>query len=223
MEIKKCTQCGGNLEHLRLQKVWRCPFCGVRYEDDAKEQPSSKEENFGLNDEVFSIETDLSKLMKKDGASGCIRSIAHCMRTYTSSDQVEAYMLKKLSFSDDISVKGVREDQIENAMPLMKTVMGPGERVIVYGNKGIFSKGKEYFAVTDRRSIFVEKKIVKSLLHTDIDAIKVEACGNCCLNEDYGKSFINLDSKGTFQGALIALICMFAFEEDPEREKIRLI
>lgn len=223
MEIKKCTECGGNLEHLRLQKVWRCPFCGVRYEDDAKEQPSSKEENFGLNDEVFSIETDLSKLMKKDGASGCIRSIAHCMRTYASAEQLEAYMLKKIPFSDDISVKGVREEQIINAMPLMKTVMDPDERVIVYGNRGIFSKGKEYFAVTDKRSIFVKKKDVKDLPHTDIDTVKVEACGNCYLNGDYEKIFINLDSKGTFQGALIALISMFAFEADPEREKIRLI
>ena len=125
-----------------------------------------------------------------------------------------------LSFSDDISVKGVREDQIVKAMPLLETVMDPDERVIVYGNKGIFSKGKEYFVVTDRRSIFVKKKEVKAVLHTDIDSLKIEDCGNCSINDDYGKSFINLDAKGTFQGALLALICMLSFEADPDRDRI---
>lgn len=223
MEIKKCRQCGGDLERLRMQKTWLCPFCGARYEDSVQEERSSSEGYFGLNEEIFSVETDLSKIMKKGGGSGCIRSIVHCMDTFENADQVEDYMLRKITFSDDISVKGVREDQIEKAMPLLQTVTDPGERVIVYGNKGIFSKGKEYFAVTDRRSIFVNKKKVKTVPHTDIDSLKLDTAGNCYVNRDYEKGFVNLDGSGTFQGALIALICMFAFDAEPGRGRIHII
>ena len=84
-------------------------------------------------------------------------------------------------------------------------------------------KGKEYFAVTDRRSIFVNKKNVETVLHTDIDSLQIESCGNCYVNEDYAKGFINLDAKGTFQGALLALICMSAFEAKPDRDRIRIV
>lgn len=223
MEIKKCSQCGGNLERMRMQKAWQCPFCGARYEDIAQECQTLPAQNFGLNEEVFSVECDLSKIMKKDGGAGCIRSIVHCLNTFFHTGQIEEYMLKKVSFSDDISVKGIREDQIDKAMPVLETVIDSGERIIVYGNKGILSKGKEYFVVTDRRSVFVKKKDVKTVLHTDIDSLKVEDCGNCYINGDYNKGFVNLDANGTFQGALIALICMYAFEEDPGRDRIRII
>ena len=223
MELKKCSQCGGNLEHLRIQRVWSCPFCGARYEDVLREGQSLPAEYFGLNEEVFSVENDLSKIMKKEGGAGCIRSIVHCMSAFENSEKVETYMTRKISFSDDISVKGVREDQIEKAMPLLKTLIDPDERIIVYGNKGILSRGKEYYVVTDRRSIFVKKKAVETVLHTDVDSLKIEDCGNCYINGDYDKGFVNLDASGTFQGAVIALICMFAFEADPGRDRIRII
>lgn len=223
MEIKKCNQCGGNLERLRIQRTWVCPFCGARYEDKSPEGQALPAEYFGLNEEVFAVETDLSKIMKKNGGAGCIRSIVHCMNTFEKADQVEEYMLRKIPFSDDISVKGVREDQIEKAMPALAAVTDPDERIIVYGNKGIFSKGKEYFAVTDRRSIFVNKKNVETVLHTDIDSLQIESCGNCYVNEDYAKGFINLDARGTFQGAILALICMSAFEAKPDRDRIRIV
>ena len=60
----------------------------------------------------------------------------------------------------------------------------------------------------------------QDVLLTDIDSLKIEDCGNCSINDDYGKSFINLDAKGTFQGALLALICMLSFEADPDRDRI---
>ena len=223
MEIKKCVQCGGDLKRLRAQKLWLCPYCGAKYEDETKEQTEAPADYFGLNEEVFSLETDLGKTMKNQGGAGCIRSIVHCMNTFESAAQIEEYMLRKLPFSDDISVKGVREDQIRNAMPVLKTVMDADERVIVYGNKGIFSKGKEYFAITDRRSIFVKKKNVKTVLHADIDSLKIEDCANCYLNGDYDQGIVSLDGNGKFQGALLSLICMSSLEADPDRDRIRLI
>ena len=223
MEIRKCIQCGGNLERQPLKKIWLCPFCGTRYEDEEQEPKAAPKEYFGLNEEVFAVEKDLSKIMKEQNGAGVIQSIAHCMRTFENACEVEEYVFRKLTFSDDISAKGVREDQIEKAMPMLEKVMESGERVIVYGNKGILSKGKEYFVVTDRQSIFVKKKNMKTVLHTDIDSLIIEGCGNCYLNGDYEKGFVNLDARGTFQGALTALICMLSFEAQPDRERIRII
>ncbi len=224
MKVRKCTQCGGNLERQPLKGAWVCPYCGARYDEEKpKEKRTDRKKYCGLNSEVFTIEGDLSKIMKDSGGAGVINSIVHCMDSFEKAGQVEEYMLRKLTFSDDISVKGVREDQIEKAMPLVETVMDPDERVIVYGNKGILSKGKEFFLVTDRQSIFVKKNSLKTLLHSDIDALKIETCGNCSFNGDYEKSFINLDAKGTFQGALLAMICMFSFEAQPDRARIRIV
>lgn len=223
MEIKKCMQCGGNLERQAIKKAWLCPYCGARYEEEEQEKTRAPKEYCGLNEEVFEVESDLSKIMKERNGAGVIHSIVHCMRTFEKAAQVEEYMLRKLTFSDDISVRGVREDQIEKAMPLLEKTLESGERVIVYGNKGILSKGKEYFVVTDRQSIFVKKKSIKTILHTDIDSLLIEGCGNCYLNGDYEKGFINLDAKGSFQGAIIALICMLSFEAQPNRGRIRVI
>ena len=223
MEIMQCRRCGGDLKHLRMQRAWICPFCGARYESEEEETTENTVEYYGLNPEVFQVERDLSGVMKREGGSGCIRTIVHCMKTFETAAQIEEYMQKKLPFSDDISVKGVREEQIRNAMPVLQTVMNADERVIVYGNKGIFSKGKEYFAVTDRRSIFVSRKKVESVLHADIDALKIEDCANCYINGDYDKGFVSLDGNGRFQGAMLAMIIMLAFEENADRDRIRLI
>ena len=102
--------------------------------------------------------------MKKEGGSGCIKNIVHCMETCEDSSAIERYLSAKCRIPSDISMKGLREDQITNALPTISAVMDPGERVIVYGNKGIFSKGKEYFVITDKRSIFVEKKNISNVL-----------------------------------------------------------
>lgn len=223
MEIKKCDQCGGNLERLRVQKAWRCPFCGARFEEGNVENMVASAEYFGLNEEVFLLESDLSKVMKKAGGYGCIRSIVYCMSTLQTAVQVEEYMLKKMPFSDDISMKGIREENIEKAMAVLEQVMDADEHLIVYGNKGIFSKGKDYFAITDKRSIFVKKKDVKMVSHADLDSLKIEDCGNCYINGDYDQGIVNLDANGKFQGAIIALICMFSFEAAPDRERIRIV
>ena len=223
LEIKKCIHCGGNLERQAIKNIWLCPYCGARYEEKDQGKTTASEEYYGLNEEVFVAERDLSKIMKERNGAGVIHSIVHCMQSFETAGQVEEYMLRKLSFSDDISAAGVREDQIEKAMPLLETVILPDERVIVYGNKGILSRGKEYFVVTDRQSIFVKKKNIKTVLHSDIDSLIIEGCGNCYLNGDYEKGFVNFDSKGTFQGAIIALVCMLSFEEQPNRGRIRII
>ena len=59
--------------------------------------------------------------------------------------------------------------------------------------------------------------------HADLDSLKIEDCGNCYINGDYDQGIVNLDANGKFQGAIIALICMFSFEAAPDRERIRIV
>ena len=223
MEILKCEQCGGELKRIRTRHEWFCSYCNSRYSDEQSETSKPRAEYYGLNEEVFEVEADLSKVMKKENGAGCIKSLVHCMDTCESSAEIEAYLYGKCRIPGEISIKGLREDQITNALPAISGVMDSDERVIAYGNKGIFSKGKEYFVITNKRSIFVEKKKISNVLHTDVDSMIIADCGNCTLNGDYSKGIINLDHTGAFQGALLALICVLSFEADPERSKIRIV
>ena len=161
--------------------------------------------------------------MKKDPSRGCIRSIIQCMEKFETAAEVENYMLKKLDFSDDISVKGVREEAIEKAMPGIQPFLNPGERVILYQNKGLFSKGKEYCAVTDQRTVFADGAKMKDVPHTEIDSLKIEKTPNVYLNGKYDQGILNLDAGGKFQGAVIAYLCMRSFEENPDRDRIEII
>ena len=222
MELRKCDQCGGTLKRLRIRKMWVCPYCDAVYEDEKKEPEKSKYKTFGLNEEVFQVEKDLSPLMKNAGSAGVIKSIADCMKRFETAEEVEDYLMK-LNLSDDISVKGVRENEIEKVLPRISEFMDPRERVILYGNKGIFSKGKEFYAITDRRSFVADKKTVLSVPHTELDSLSIASGGNCKLNNDYNKIIISLDATGTVQGALLAMICMLSFEQAPERDRIRIL
>ena len=224
MEIRKCAQCGGNLKHMPLKRVWVCPYCGAQYEETAIREKENPDTGFGLNEDVFEVEADLSKIMKSKAGQGFIKSVIYCMESFQTAKDVEEYMLGKLSFSDDIAMGSVREEYIRDAMPVIGTVLDPGERVILYENKGLLSKGKEYLAITDKRSIFVRKKRdVETVLHTDLDSLMIRDFANCYLNDDFDKGIINLDGDGRFQGAVIALICMLSFEADPDRGKIRIL
>ena len=177
----------------------------------------------GLNEEVFALDGDLSKIMADKSGAACIKSLVRCMDTYETAAEVEEYILKKCPLPDDISAKGVREEQINKIMPLISDVMDPGERVIFYGNRGIFSKGKDFYVVTDRRCIFVNKKDVLHVLHTDLDSLNLSDCCNCTINRNWDMGIYNVAVTGPFQGALLALIVLLSFEADSDREKIRIV
>ena len=54
MNIKKCVQCGGNLERLPMKRAWLCPYCGARYEEEGTEKTAAPKEYHGLSEEVLS-------------------------------------------------------------------------------------------------------------------------------------------------------------------------
>ncbi|MCR5250734.1 MAG: transposase [Lachnospiraceae bacterium] len=249
MQQKTCPGCGANLEYNRVRNLWTCGFCGQSYEGDipapAQEEsaakPKSKVDFFKngvgktpvgtssegslLNPQIFRVELDLDESLEMKRTGSCIRSIAEIIKNYTTSEEIENYICRKLSIPDDIAVKGTHEDAIQNIMPQISSILDPGERVILYENKGIFSKGKEFTAITDKRSIFVDKKKVKQVMHADIDALKISNtsdCPNCYVNGGFEQGIVALDTECRVQAAVICLLCVLSFEADPKREPIRL-
>ena len=102
----------------------------------------------------------------------------------------------------------------------------PGERIIVYGDDGIFSRGKEFFVITDKRSIFVNGKKTGSILHREISAVRLDPNGGYPrwkLNNQDSFAVTAIGNKYRLQGAIAALICIFAAEQQGGREKIKLL
>ena len=223
MEAKKCTNCGATLK--RLSKGWVCPFCDVRYEEETA-PVKKKKRKYGLSEDYFEVEANLKESLKKKRVAGCIRSIAYCLDNYDTADDIEDYILKKMTAPDDVFIKGTDDDKIEAVMPVIESVTDPGERVIFCVNTGILSRDRDYYVITDKRSIFVDNKNIRSVCHADIGSLKLgDTFGavNWYINGDYDKCLMSLDSDGVFHGALIALICMLSFEQDPKSDKIRII
>ncbi|MBE5872451.1 MAG: hypothetical protein E7294_14570 [Lachnospiraceae bacterium] len=225
MEVKKCDNCGANLEFVRQKNYWICPYCDTKYAFDADNRTQHPEECCGLNSGLFEFEKDLVKATGKRHTKDCINTMAYCMRSFDTGKEVEEYIYQKLTFPDDISAKGIREERIDKVRSLFEREMDPDEHVIVYGNKGLFSQGKEFYVVTDKRCIFVNRKKCQSVLHKNIASLKLQEDANYSnwyVNDDYEKGIISVGNP-EYQGALIAMICLLSYEQDPDREKIRIV
>lgn len=227
MEAKKCSNCGATLERVKVSNVWVCPFCNVKYEDDpSNEKEKKKRKKYGLRDDLFIVEADLKESMKRKRVAECIKSMAYCMDNYDTAKDLEEYILNKMTLPDDVFVKGVNDDRIQEVLPTVENVKDVDERLIFCVNTGILSHGKDYYVITDKRSIFVDNKNVKAAYHKDIGSLKLgDSFGavNWYINGDYDKCLMAVSQDGQFHGALIALICMLSFEQDPKSEKIKII
>ena len=226
MEVKKCGSCGANLEFIRTRNMWVCPFCNSQYEDDTAKEEKKDAGKCGLSAALFNIEKDLESLMEAQQVAECINTLAFCLKNFGTSGEVADYISKKCSIKDDCAAKGVREDKFKLILPRIQSQMEPGEQLLLYCNKGIFSQGKEFYAITDKRSFFADKKNCKSVRHTDIGTLKIEDAFSSCvcyINKDYDMQMQTPGNGYKELGAVIALITLLSFEQDPDREVISIV
>ncbi|MBP5607033.1 MAG: hypothetical protein J6X66_02015 [Lachnospiraceae bacterium] len=227
MEVKKCASCGANLEFIRTRNLWVCPFCNSQYEEEAAAEEEKKEENkLGLSEALFSIEKDIESLMEEKRVAENIKELAFCLKNFGTAKEIEDYITRKCHIKDDCAAKGVNEDKFSLIMPRIQSEMEPGESVLLYVNKGIFSQGKEFYAITDKRCIFADKKKCKSVLHTNIGSFKFDESFDTCtwyVNKDYDMQIQTPGSSYKELGAVIALITMLSFEQDKNRETISIV
>ena len=103
--------------------------------------------------------------------------------------------------------------------------MVPGERIICYNDDGIFVHGKTGVVITNKRTFFIEKKAFKQIAHTAVPYILFGysvGLPEIKLGEPYANNIGTFTSHFDLMGTAAALICMLAFEEKPDRPKIRL-
>ncbi len=225
MESKKCASCGANLEFIRTRNMWVCPFCNSQYEGAAEEGEEKAKDVCGLSTALYRIEKDLESKMDEKRVSECINTLAFCLKNFGNSGEVSDYISKKCSIKDECAAKGVNEDKFKLIMPRIQSEMDPGESLLLYVNKGIFSQGKEFYAITDKRCIFADKKNCKSVLHTDIGSFRLDDSFDTCAFYVNGANGMQMTTPGsTYKelGAAVALITYLSFEQAPDRETISI-
>lgn len=222
MNTRKCPSCGGEMNLSISNKCLICPFCDTHIDVEIQDGG-----NTGMLDEnMFDFLWDLDNLKQYENVIAVLDSMRYCLNSLKTAESVSKYIRTALLTDEDVASEGINQNRIDKIMPKITELIEPGERIIVYGDDGIFSRGKEFFVITDKRSIFVNGKKAGSVLHREISAVRLDPNGGYPrwkLNNQDGFAVTGIGNKYRLQGAIAALICMFAAEQHGGREKIKLL
>lgn len=232
MVDKRCPNCSAQLNLNRARRQWECPYCGSAFEvseqQDMQEPAQAQEQReYGRRrvSDILYFDKDMRAAAGQKNTGELIKSMNYCIEELGSPEAIANYIRKSLINDEDIASEGVNQKRIDAIRSIIAPEMNSDEHVIVYGDNGIFSRGKDFFVVTERRSIFVDRKKCRTVLHRDIGSIQLDD-GNdlpsCRLGGNYATSITAVGNKYQLEGAIIAMICLSAFEEDPGRTKIRM-
>ncbi|MBR1832195.1 MAG: hypothetical protein IJ784_07160 [Ruminiclostridium sp.] len=226
METRKCPNCGGGLELTRALNMLECPFCGSKFEVDAEDREKIAKERSSLDENIFRVERDFTDARRKKQVGKCIETLIYCMNELGTPERIEDHIRKSLMTTDDLAAEGINESLINAVRGRINGELTADERIIVYKDLGIFSKGKEFTVLTNKRFLFFKKKNCITSYHTDIGTLKLADGGDLAawyINGDYNKQIPSMEPSGQLTGAAIALACLFSFDQQPDRDRIRLI
>lgn len=222
MNTRKCPSCGAEMELSLSNKCLVCPFCDTHIDVEIQ-----VDGNTGMLDEkMFDFLWNLDDLKQYENVIAVLDSMRYCLNSLKTAERVSQYIRTALLTDEDVASEGINQNRIDKIMPKITELIEPGERIIVYGDDGILSRGKEFFVITDKRSIFVNGKKTGSVLHREISAVRLDPNGGYPrwkLNNQDGFAVTGIGNKYRLQGAIAALICMFAAEQHGGREKIKLL
>ena len=222
MNTRKCPSCGGEMELSILNKCLVCPFCDTHIDVNIQDDGSA-----GMLDEkMFDFLWELDSLKQYDNVIAVLDSMHYCLNSLKTAESVSQYIRTTLLTDEDVASEGINQKRIDKIMPKIAELVEPGERIIVYGDDGILSRGKEFFVITDKRSIFVNGKKSDAVLHREISAMRLEPNGGYPrwkLNNQDSFAVTGIGNKYRLQGAIAALICLFTSEQRGDKEKIKLL
>ncbi len=220
MSIRKCPSCGGEMELSISNKCLICPFCDTHIDVDIKDDG-----NTGLLDEkMFDFLWQLDSLKKYEKVAESIDSMRYCLNNLKIADSITDYIRTALITDTDVASEGINQERIDKVMPKISSLIEPNEHIIVYGDDGIFSRGKEFFVITDKRSIFVNGKKINAVQHNEVSVIRMNPNGGYprwLLNNRSELAISGIGNKYRLQGAIAALICLYSW--DARKEKIKLM
>ena len=222
MNTRKCPSCGAEMELSISNKCLVCLFCDTHIDVDIQDDGNTGM----LNEKMFDFLWNLNSLKQYDNVTAVLDSMRYCLNSLKTSENVSQYIRTALLTDEDVASEGINQKRIDKIMPKITELVEPGERIIVYGDDGILSRGKEFFVITDKRSIFVNGKKSDAVLHREISAMRLEPNGGYPrwkLNNQDSFAVTGIGNKYRLQGAIAALICLFAAEQRGEKEKIKLL
>ena len=227
MELNKCPNCSGKLALAKNRKRLVCSYCGSEFPLD--EITRSEIGDQPVNPDWFIYDWDIESIRNNKACDEVVKSFIRTLNDYETSSAIEAYMREYLMDFDDVSAYGIREEKLKGIAGRLARNLLPEERIVLYYDDGILIHGKTGIVVTDKRTFFVENKNVKEVMHAKIPFINVGfsmgypkvRLGDKYVNDIGGGCA--LVSHFDLVGALMALICAFAFEERPDRPKIKLV
>ena len=222
MNSRKCPSCGGEMELSVSDKSLVCPFCDTHIDVDIPDDDNTAM----LDDRMFDFLWKLDSLKQYENVVAVLDSMRYCLNSLKTTEKVSEYIRTTLLTDEDVASEGINQKRIDKIMPKITELIEPGERIIVYGDDGILSRGKEFFVITDKRSIFVNGKKSGSVLHREISAMRLAANSGYPrwkLNNQDSFTVTGVGNKYRLQGAVAALICLFAAEQRGGTEKIRLL
>ena len=223
MELNKCPNCNGKLELAPSRKRMICPYCGSEFtlDDTTKEEIG----NNPIHKDWFIYEWDYQKLTENPKYSVPVTAFVRTLNEFDSSDKIEQYMRDFLFKFDEISAPGIREKNYADIAKRLSGSMTPGEHIICYNDDGIFVRGKTGVVITNKRTIFVDKKSFKDIMHSSVPYLLFGysvGLPEIKLGEQYANNIGIFNSHFDLMGTAAALICTLAFEQNPDRPKIRL-
>ncbi len=222
MNTRKCPSCGGEMELSIMNKCLICPFCDTHIDVDIQDDGSTGM----LNEKMFDFLWNPDSLKQYDNVTAVLDSMRYCLNSLKTAESVSQYIRTTLLTDEDVASEGINQKRIDKIMPKITELVEPGERIIVYGDDGILSRGKEFFVITDKRSIFVNGKKSDAVLHREISAMRLDPNGGYPrwkLNNQDSFAVTGIGNKYRLQGAIAALICLFASEQRGDKEKIKLL
>ena len=220
MENRKCPSCGGEMELSVSRKCMVCPFCDTHIDVEIRDDGNGAL----LDTKMFDILWDIKALKKHENVVTCLDSFRYCLNSLKTADSVAKYIRTALINDDDVASEGINQNRIDKILPKIADLMDSDEHIIVYGDDGLILRGKCFFVVTDRRSIFVEGKRRNTVLHSDVSALRLDPNGGYPrwkVNNQDAQYIPGVGTKYRLQGAVAALICLYAGQHSSE--KIRLM
>ena len=223
MELNKCPNCSGKLEIAPNRKRLICAYCGSEFPLDETTKQEIGDQP--VNKDWFIYDWNYEKVMANPDCNTVITAFVRGLNEYETSTKLETYIRDYLMNFDEASAEGIREDKMRGIVQRFAGSFLPGERIIIYNDDGIFVRGKTGTLVTTRRTFFVEKKTHKEIMHTAIPYINFGysvGLPDVKLGEKYANNIGTFNSHFDLMGSMAALIVKLAFEQKPDRPKIRL-
>ena len=219
MENRKCPSCGGEMELSVSRKCMVCPLCDTQIDVEIKDDGNGALPDTGM----FEILWNIKELKKYENVMTCLDSLSYCLNSLKTVDSVTEYIRTTLINDEDVASEDINQNRIDKILPKIADLIDVDERIIVYGDDGLFIRGKCFFVVTERRSIFVDGKRRNTVLHSDVFAMRLDPNGGYPrwkVNNQEAQYIPGVGTKYRLQGAVAALICLYAKEHCSDKIKL---